>query len=353
MRGFVEAERPVDRSIEGETMTTVHAYAAREAGGPLEQFEYELPGLGPNEVDIAVSHCGICHSDLSMLQNDWGMTQYPFVPGHEVVGRVEAVGELVRNVQVGDVVGLGWFSGSCLCCEFCLRGDQNLCLTAEQTIVGRHGGFADRIRTRSEWAVRLPEGLDQAKAGPLFCGGVTVFNPIVQNGITATSRVGVVGIGGLGHMALQFLNHWGCEVTAFSTSPDKANEARSLGADHFVATRDASTFERLVGAFDMIIVTVNVDLPWDSYIQMLRPRGVLHLVGAAHQVTATVFPMLQGQRSIKGSPLGSPATTAAMLDFAARHGITPVVESFPFDRVNDAMETIRSGRPRYRVVLTH
>ena len=199
-------------------MTTVKAYAATAAGNAFEPFEYDLPDLGPEEVEIAVSHCGICHSDLSMLDNEWGMTAYPFVAGHEASGTVTAVGEHAKGVKVGDRVGLGWFSKSCMGCRTCLHGDHNMCPTNEATIVGRHGGFADTVRCHWAWAVKLPDGVDAAKAGPLFCGGITVFNPIVQFGVRPTDRVGVIGIGGLGHMALAFLRASGCDVTSFTSS---------------------------------------------------------------------------------------------------------------------------------------
>ena len=197
----------------------------------------------------------------------------------------------------------------------------------------------------------MPDDLAAAEAGPLFCGGITVFNPIVQNGIRPTHRVGVVGIGGLGHLALRFLRAWGCEVWAFSTSADKEAEARSLGADYFVNTRDADALDKVAGVFDMILVTVNVPLDWDAYIAALAPRGRLHIVGAAPQVAASVFPLIAGQKSIGGSPVGSPATIATMLAFAARHGIAPVTEHFPMSRVNEALDHLRAGQARYRIVL--
>ncbi|MFM6063840.1 MAG: alcohol dehydrogenase catalytic domain-containing protein, partial [Microcystis panniformis] len=199
----------------------IRAYAAREKGGKLEPFDYDPGILADEDVEIAVEYCGICHSDLSMLDNDWGLTTYPFVPGHEVVGTIAALGAKVKELKLGQRVGLGWFSRSCSTCETCMSGDQNLCATAEGTIVGRHGGFAERVRADHSWLVPLPDQLDAAKAGPLFCGGITVFNPIVQFDIKPTNRVGVIGIGGLGHIALKFLKAWGCEVTAFSSSPDK------------------------------------------------------------------------------------------------------------------------------------
>ncbi len=329
----------------------IRAYAAETAGAELKPFEYDYGEIGAEEVDIAVSHCGICHSDLSMLNNDWEITSYPFVPGHEIVGRIEAVGSQVTHLAVGQTVGLGWFAQSCMHCHQCLAGHHNLCPEARGTIVERHGGFADKVRAHKGWVIPLPDGVAPTSAGPLFCGGITVFNPIVQNDIRPTDRVGVVGIGGLGHMALGFLRAWGCEVTAFSTSADKEEEARRLGAHHFLNTRDTGALEKKAGYFDMILVTVNVSLPWEAYIGALAPKGKLHMVGAAPSVESAVFPLIIGQRSIGGSPLGSPATIATMLDFAARHQIAPLIETFPMSQVNTAMEKLHSGKPRYRIVL--
>lgn len=330
---------------------TIKAYAALSAGGKLEPFEYDPGELGDDQVEIDISTCGICYSDLSMLNNEWQMTEYPLVPGHEIVGKIGAVGERVSHLKPGQRVGLGWFSKSCMTCKECMSGNHNLCPTAEGIIVERHGGFANKVRADKAWVIPLPEGINVASAGPLFCGGITVFNPIIQNNIQPTDRVGVVGIGGLGHMALRFLNAWGCEVTAFSTSPGKEDEARELGAHHFISTHDADSLDKLANSLDMILVTANVDLNWDGYINALRPKGKLHLVGAAPSVSATVFPLIIGQKSIGGSPLGSPATMAAMIEFAARHGIGPIIETFPMSKVNDAMEKLRTGKPRFRLVL--
>lgn len=332
-------------------MPTIHAYATHEPGGKLEPFSFDPGPLGPDDVEIDVHHCGICHSDLSMLNNDWGMTTYPFVPGHEVVGKITAIGEHVKHLTIGQTVGVGWMSGSCMHCDQCMSGNHNLCPEAEGTIIGRYGGFADTLRAKSMWVIPIPEGVDPADAGPMFCGGITVFNPIVQYEISPLSRVGVVGIGGLGHMALAFLRHWGCEVTAFSTSPDKEQEARKLGAHHFVNTKEEGALEQLEDRFDMVLVTVNVELPWEKYIATLRPKGKLHLVGAAPSVSSGVFPLLAGQKSISSSPLGSPFYTKEMIHFAARHGIAPVTEHFKLKDVNEAMERLENGKPRYRIVL--
>ncbi|MBC7882306.1 MAG: NAD(P)-dependent alcohol dehydrogenase [Anaerolineae bacterium] len=332
----------------------IHAYAAHKPGGELKPFEYEPGSLGDAEVEIQVEYCGICHSDLAMLDNDWGMSQYPLIPGHEVVGKISALGKSVHHLQLGQTVGLGWYSNSCMVCEWCMSGSHNLCLTVEGTIVGRYGGFADKVRAHQAWVVPLPEGLNPATVGPLFCGGITVFNPLVQFDIQPTDRVGVIGIGGLGHMALRFLNAWGCDVTAFSTSADKEAEARELGAQHFVNSRDPQSLKAVANSFDLILSTVNADLDWPTYVDALRPKGRLHLVGAAPSpIALAIFPMITGQKSLSGSPLGSPATTAKMLDFAARHQIEPITETFAFSQVNEALDRLRSGKARYRVVLNH
>lgn len=332
----------------------IQAYAAFEKGGELKPFEYDPGPLGDEDVEIQVEYCGICHSDLSMLHNEWGLSQYPLVPGHEVVGTIAATGKAVKRLQQGQRVGLGWYSSSCMTCEWCLSGNHNLCLTAEGTIVGRYGGFADKVRAHENWATPLVEGLDPAKVGPLFCGGITVFNPIVQLGIKPTDRIGVIGIGGLGHMALRFLRAWGCDVTAFSTSPDKEAEARELGANHFINSRDPQALQSIANSFDAIISTVNADLDWVTYIATLRPKGRLHFVGVAPSpVASQVFPLIAAQKSISGSPLGSPTVVAQMLDFAARHQIEPITEIYAFDQVNDALARLESGKARYRIVLKH
>ncbi len=329
----------------------VNAYAAFEQEGVLQPYQYEPGPLGNQQVDIQVEYCGICHSDLSMIQNAWGMTQYPFVPGHEIVGVVAAIGSAVTTLQVGQRVGLGWYSSSCMTCEWCMGGDHHLCPSAEGTIVGRPGGFADQVRADQSWVVPIPDVIDSATAGPLFCAGITVFQPIIQCGVQPTDRVGVIGIGGLGHLALQFLNAWGCEVTALSTQPDKEAEARKLGAHHFVNTRDSEALKSTANSFDYIISTVNVSLEWSIYLSALRPKGRLHLVGVAPDLSLPVFPLLSGQRSVSGSPVGSPATITKMLNFSARHSLAPQTEVFPLAQVNEALDKLRNQHPPYRLVL--
>jgi uncharacterized zinc-type alcohol dehydrogenase-like protein len=289
-----------------------------------------------------------------MIDNDWGISQYPLVPGHEVIGTIGAVGAEVTHLHLGQRVGLGWHSGYCMSCETCLSGDHNLCSTAESTIVGHHGGFADKVRAQAVSVIPLPASLDAASAGPLFCGGITVFNPLVQFDLSATARVGVIGIGGLGHMALQFLNAWGCEVTAFTSSTSNRIEAIELGAHHTLDSRDPAVLASAANRFDLILSTVNVKLDWNGYLGTLKPKGRLHIVGATLEpLDIGAFSLIMAQRSVSGSPVGSPVTIAKMLDFAARHQIAPITEQFAFADINQAVAHVRSGKARYRVVLRH
>jgi len=330
----------------------VNGYAAVSARGSLEPFQFDLPEIGPEQVDVAVEYCGICHSDLSMLNNEWGMTRFPFVPGHEVVGTVVRAGESVKGIKVGDTVGVGWFSASCMHCDECMSGNHHLCGDNEQTIVGRFGGFANLVRCHWAWATPLPDKLDASKAGPLFCGGITVFNPILKARVKPTDRVGVIGIGGLGHLAVQFLNKWGCEVTAFTSSPGKEQEARRMGAHHVVNSRDDAAMAKIARTLNFVLNTTNVSLNWPAYLDVLAPKGVLHTVGAVLEPMAIpAFSLIGGEKSVAGSPLGSPALTRTMLEFCVRHNILPVTEEFVMQDVNEALEHLRSGKARYRLVL--
>jgi alcohol/geraniol dehydrogenase (NADP+) len=333
-------------------VTEIRAWAAAGPGAPLRPFRYDPGRLGPDDLEIAVEHCGICHSDLSVIDNDWGRSTYPLVPGHEVVGRVVEVGEHVPGARIGQRVGIGWNAGSCMHCRSCISGSQHLCASAQATIVGHHGGFAERIRSHWIWALPLPESLDAAATGPLLCGGITVFSPLINFDVRPTHRVGVVGIGGLGHLALKFLGAWGCDVTAFTSSEAKREEALTLGAHRVVSSRDPAAIAEMARSLDFLLVTVNVTLDWRALLATLAPRGRLHVVGAVLEpIPVPAFSLIAGQKSISGSPTGSPADMLTMLDFAARHGITAQVERFPMSRVNEALEHLKAGRAHYRVVL--
>ena len=330
----------------------INAFAVMQANGSLEAFQYDPGPIGPTDVEIDVEYCGLCHSDLSMIDNAWGRSAYPLVPGHEVIGKVAQIGPGVTTLAVGDVVGLGWHSQYCMACSLCETGDHNLCLSARPTIVGRHGGFADKVRASAASVVRLPPGIDKATAGPLFCAGITVFNPLLQFNIQPTDKVAVIGIGGLGHLALKFLKAWGCEATAFTSTESKRREALEMGASHTIDSTDPAAIRNHANAFDLIICTVDVTLDWSDFLLTLKPRGRLHFVGVPLQpLDIAVVSLLRGQKSVSASPVGSPGSIAQMLDFAAFHGIAPDVEEFPFSRINDAVERLRSGAARYRVVL--
>jgi alcohol/geraniol dehydrogenase (NADP+) len=333
-------------------MNYFNAYAATSTKGPLESFSFDPGELGPEEVEIKVSHCGLCHSDLSMLDNEWGLSKYPFVPGHEVVGTVAALGEEAKGLEIGQRVGLGWSSHSCLSCHQCLSGHHNLCPNGQGTIVGRHGGFADRVRAQWAWVRPIPERLDSATTGPLFCGGVTVFAPLLIHNVPSTARVGVIGIGGLGHMALQFANKWGCEVHAFTTSDAKEAEARKLGAHYVHNTKVDGALKKVAGSLDLIISTINAGLDVPGLLDTLAPNGCLHNVGAVlNPLQVPAFSLISGQKSVAGSPSGSPTAIDDMLEFSARHSVAPITETFPLSKVNDAIEHLRAGKARYRIVL--
>jgi uncharacterized zinc-type alcohol dehydrogenase-like protein len=332
-------------------MSMIRTWAAPAAGQPLEPREFRPGPLAAHEVEIAVEHCGICHSDLSVLHNHWGNGQYPCVPGHEVIGRVIARGEQARGLALGQRVGLGWTAGSCNHCQSCVAGDQHLCGQVQPTIVGHHGGFAERGRADATWVVPLPDGLDPAAAAPLLCGGITVFSPLLSHA-RPDMRVGVVGIGGLGHMALKFAAAWGCEVTAFTSTPAKADEARAFGASRIVPSRDPKAMRAIAGSLDLVIYTLNVAVDWNALMATLAPRGRLHIVGAVlDPVPLNLMSMLVQEQQVSASPTGSPAAIATMLDFAARHRITPQVERYPMSRANEALARLAAGQARYRIVL--
>lgn len=335
-------------------MAQIQGLAVHAAGAELLHLSYDPGKLGPRDVEIAITHCGICHSDLHLISNDWGISQYPFIPGHEIVGTVAAIGSDVRSVHVGQRVGLGWQSNSCGKCEWCIKGLENLCPESEGTCVHRHGGYADRVRANSRFVIPIPDALPSQQAAPLLCGGVTVYNPMRIHGVNPTSRVGIIGIGGLGHIALQFARVFGAEVTAFSTSPAKETEARAFGAHHFVNSRESKAMKDVAGSLDFILNTANADQDWAAYIQALRPTGTLAFVGVPPSpVSFHAFPLIAGQRTISGSPVGSPSRLREMLDVAARHGVKAATELFPMAKANEAIEKVKKSKVRYRAVLAN
>jgi uncharacterized zinc-type alcohol dehydrogenase-like protein len=335
-------------------MKSIHGLAAHAAGAQLLPYKYDAGELGENEVEIKISHCGICHSDVHLINNDWGMSKYPFIPGHEIVGTVAAVGGAVRDRQIGERVGVGWQADSCGICEYCRQGDEHLCAQSQPTCVGRNGGYADAIRVNSRFAIPVPEQLESENVAPLLCAGITVYTPLRNHGVRPSSRVGVIGIGGLGHLGLQFARAFGAEVTAFSTSKDKEEEAKSMGAHHFVNTRDTATLKKMTGEFDLLLSTVSADQDWQAYINALRPKGTLCVVGVPPSpLQIQAFSLIGGQKNLSGSPIGSPRDLHEMLDVAARHSVKAITERFPMAKANDAVDKVKKNQVRYRAVLAN
>jgi alcohol/geraniol dehydrogenase (NADP+) len=328
--------------------------AAHAAGAELLPYRYDPGKLGANEVEIAITHCGVCHSDLHLIANDWGISQYPFIPGHEIIGTVAALGSEVRGLEAGQRVGLGWQSNSCGQCEWCIRGEENLCPSSEGTCVHRNGGFADRIRANARFVIPIPSTLNSEHTAPLLCAGITVYNPMRVNGVNPSSRVGIVGIGGLGHIAIQFARVFGAEVTAFSTSASKEEEARAMGAHHFVNSRETKAMRDVAGGLDFILSTVNADQDWGTFMGALRPHGTLWFVGVPpSHVSSHAFSLITGLRTICGSPVGPPARIREMLGVAARHGVKAMTERFAMAKANEAIDKLKKGKVRYRAVLAN
>ena len=335
-------------------MSTIKAWAAFEPKGELKPFTYQMPPLGPEEVEIKVEHCGICHTDIAFINNEGGNVPFPLVPGHEITGRIIALGEVAatKGLRIGQKVGVGWMKSTCNYCDPCQEGRQNLCMHSQATIMGNHGGWAEKVRTDYNWAVPMPEELDIRDAGPLMCAGITVFAPLMESGMKPTGNIAVFGIGGLGHLAVQFAAAWGANVTAFSNSPAKEGEIKSMGAAQVVNSRDIAAWGPLAGAFDLIIVTVAVPLEWDKIISLLAPNGRLHIVGILLEpIPVPLFPLLIGQKSLSSSPGGSRSVMTKMLRFAARHKIAPITEHWPMSKVNQALRHLDSGKATYRIVL--
>lgn len=335
-------------------MALIHGLAAHAAGAELLPYKYDPGDLKPDEVEIAISHCGICHSDLHLVDNDWGLSQYPFIPGHEIIGRIIDVGSAVKTLKLDQRVGVGWQSNSCGVCEWCLQGKENLCAESEGTCVHRNGGYANAVRVNARFVIPIPEKLDSENAAPLLCAGITVYNPLRTLGVNPSSRVGIIGIGGLGHLGVQFAKAFGAEVTAFSSSSAKEEEALALGAHKFVNTRESKALKQVAGSFDVILSTINADQDWMAYVTALRPTGTLCFLGVPPQpISITPFSLVAGTKTITGSPIGSPLMLREMMDVAARHGVKAQTEHFAMNRANEAISKVKKNAVRYRAVLAN
>lgn len=341
---------------------TTKAYAAMSADRPtLQPYDFERRALRPNDVAIAISHCGVCHSDLHMARNDWNWTTYPCVPGHEIVGHVTAVGVEVSDFQPGDRVAVGCMVDSCMDCDRCHAHEEQLCrkgMTLTYSGIDRvdgsltQGGYSTDVVVRRDFVLRLPETLDIARAAPLLCAGITTYSPLRTWNVGPGSRVGVIGLGGLGHMAVKFAVAMGADVTVISRSPGKTQDALNLGAQHVLISTDEAAMAAAASSFDLIVDTVPSKHDLAPYIDLLDIDATLVIVGLIGQLdTVSTLPMVMGRRRISGSPIGGIAQTQEMIDFAAEHGILPETETIAMQDIEAAFARMEKGDVRYRFVI--
>jgi uncharacterized zinc-type alcohol dehydrogenase-like protein len=339
-----------------------HGYAAHSGTTPLVPFSFERREPRANDVAIEILFCGVCHSDIHMSRSEWRPADYPCVPGHEIVGRVTAVGAEVSRFKEGDLVGVGCLVDSCRSCQPCKDGLEQYCeVGATGTYGGKDridgtvtmGGYSDKVLVREEFVVRLPDGMDPAGAAPLLCAGITTYSPLRHWKVGPGSKVGVVGLGGLGHMAVKLAHAMGAEVTLFTTSPGKEADARRLGAAHVVLSRDAAQMAAVYRSLDLIINTVAVPMNLDPYVAALALNGTMVLVGApsSPHESPGVFPLMTARRSIAGSGIGGIAETQEMLDFCGEHGLVSDIEIIPISAINEAYERVLKSDVKYRFVI--
>jgi uncharacterized zinc-type alcohol dehydrogenase-like protein len=343
-------------------MTTIStpAYAGQSATTPLAPFTIERREPGPNEVLMDILFCGVCHSDIHNVRNEWGGANYPMVPGHEVVGKVAKVGSAVTKWQVGDTVGVGCFVDSCRTCEACGAGEEQFC---EGGMVGTYnsyekdgktitfGGYSTRMTVDENYLLRIPESIPLDRAAPLLCAGITTYSPLRHFGVKAGDHVAVVGLGGLGHMGVKFAKAMGAHVTVLSHSPNKREDALKLGADDFVVTKEADAFTKNAKRFDFILDTVSAQHDYNAYLGLLKRDGTMVLVGAPDPSPLSAFPLILGRRRLAGSLIGGIKETQEMLDFCAEHGVASDVEVIPVQQINEAYERMLKGDVRYRFVI--
>ncbi len=342
-------------------MRTVNAYAAPSATEPLVKTTITRRDVGPRDVLIDIAYAGVCHSDIHTVRGDWGPISYPQVVGHEIVGHVAEIGSEVTAHAVGDRVGVGCMVNSCRECVQCEAGNEQYCLAGNtQTYASvdpadgsiTQGGYSQAVVVNEDFVLRVPESLDIEKVAPLLCAGITTYSPLRHWKAGPGTRVAVVGMGGLGHMAVKIAHAMGAEVTVLSQTLAKREDGFRLGADHYYATNDKSTFKELRNRFDLIINTVSATLDMDAYLRLLAVDGTLVNVGApAEPLPVRVFSLIPQRRSFAGSAIGGIRETQEMLDFCAEHGIHPETELIGADRVNEAYERVLASDVRYRFVI--
>jgi len=336
-------------------------YAASAAGAPLSPYAFERRALRPNDVAMEILYCGVCHTDLHMARNDWGWTTYPIVPGHEIVGRVIEVGPEVTRFKAGDAVAVGCMVDSCQRCDQCRKGEEQLCregITQTYNCPDRmtgditYGGYSKHVVVREEFVLSVPDGLDLSRAAPLLCAGITTYSPLRTWNVGPGSRVGVIGLGGLGHMAVKLASGLGAHVAVLSRSHDKQADARALGADELLVSTHKEAMVKAGSSFDLIVDTVPVRHDLNPYLPLLDVDGTLVIVGQVGPLEEPITtPLLLGRRRVAGSPIGGIAETGEMLDFCGRKNILPECEMIRMDAINEAFERMERSDVRYRFVI--
>ena len=341
-------------------MLPTTGYAAMAARSPLLPFNFERREVGLHDVLLKISHCGICHSDIHMARNEWGESIFPMVPGHEIVGTVSQTGAAVQLFRVGDRAGVGCFVDSCRTCSACREGMQQYCeagMLLTYSSRDKHGtvtqgGYSTQIVVDERYVLKMPVGLSPAGSAPLLCAGITTYSPIRHWGVGKYHKVAVLGLGGLGHMAVKIAHAMGTDVTVFSTSEAKRADAKRLGASEFVVTTEPNNLAKFRRHFDFVLDTVSAVHDYNAYLHLLKTDGTMILVGApAHPAPLEPFPLIMHRRSIAGSVIGGVQETQEMLDFCAQHHIESDVEVIPMQQVNEAYERVMRGDVRFRFVI--
>jgi alcohol dehydrogenase (NADP+) len=342
-------------------MPAARGYACHSPRAPLAPFDFSRREPGERDVEIEIAYCGVCHSDLHQVRDEWGASSFPMVPGHEIVGRVTRVGARVERFRAGDLAGVGCMVDACRTCDSCRRGLEQFCargaaFTYNSTEMDRktptYGGYSSRIVVDERFTLKLAPGIDLAAAAPLLCAGITTYSPLRHWRIKSGDRVGVVGLGGLGHMAVKLAASMGAEVTMLSTSRGKEQDARRLGAHAFGLTSDEATFKTLAGRFDLILDTISAPHDYDKHLGMLRIDGTMVLLGVPPAPTPVhASALIFGRRSLAGSLIGGIAETQELLDHCAKHRIGADVEVIPIQKINEAYERMLKGDVRYRFVI--
>ena len=333
--------------------STILGYASKAAGQPLEPFTYEPPELGPNDVRVSISHCGVCHTDIQAIDDYFTITTFPFVPGHEIVGYVSSVGRTVSGLKEGDRVGIGWQGRSCMKCEWCLKGEEQLCMDIVKSGTWvPYGGFSSSVVVDSRFAYPLPDVIPSEVAAVLMCAGITVYSPLRSYAEQTSRKIGIIGVGGLGHLAIQFARAFGYQVTAISSSPEKKEQALAFGADNFIVSNDQTALQQLDYSFDLLLCTTNGKINWEVLLMTMKKNGRLVLLGFP-DVSLNSTDLVAHQLSITGSFIGNRTGMQEMLSFAQLHSITPLIEMMPMSHANEAIQRVKENRARYRIVLVN